>query len=71
MGHKTVLTVLYSNNSLVGGCVTKLSLAESQKGVSAAQQCSVEIQKGAIAIDIDCVQRLHPSGFQWNILEQL
>ena len=42
--------------------------AESQKGINADHWCSVENQKGAIAIDF--VQWQHPSGSQQNIFEQ-
>ena len=45
-----------------------ISSAESQKGVNAFQQRSVEKQKGAIAIDF--VQWWRPSGFQQNIIKQ-
>ena len=41
------------------------SSAENQKGINAAQQCSIENQKGTIATDF--VQWEHPSGSQWNI----
>ena len=43
----------------------KISLAENQKGVNAVQRCSVENQKGAIAIYF--VQRWRPSGSQPQI----
>ena len=45
----------------------ELSSAERQKGGIADQRCSVESQKGAIAIDF--VQQYSPSGSQRNIFE--
>ena len=46
----------------------KISLAENQKVVIAdVQQCSIENQKGAIAIDF--VQQYRPPGSQRNIFE--
>ena len=44
-----------------------ISSAESQKGAIVDQRCSVENQKGAIAIDF--VQQLRPFGSQRNIFE--
>ena len=46
---------------------TNVSSGENQKGVNAVQRCSIESQKGAIAIDF--VQQQHPSGSQRNIIE--
>ena len=45
-----------------------ISSVESQKGVIADQRCSVENQKGAIAIDF--VQQQCPSGSQLTIFEK-
>ena len=45
-----------------------VSLAESEKGVNAVQRCSIENQKGAIAVDFG--QRYHPSASQQDIFEQ-
>ena len=45
----------------------KLSSAEDQQGTVTIQRCSIENQKGTIAIDF--VQRYHPSGYQRNIFE--
>ena len=44
-----------------------MSSAESQKGAIADQRCSIENQKGDIAIDF--VQQWRPSGSQRNIFE--
>ena len=40
---------------------------ESQKGIN-DQRCTVENQKGAIAVQ--SLWWKYPSGFQWNIVEQ-
>ena len=45
--------------------LTIVTLVESQKGVIAAQRCSVENQKGAIAVQSQWQYR--PSGSQRNI----
>ena len=38
-------------NQLRESCTWNISLAENHKGLNAVQRCSVEKQKGAIAID--------------------
>ena len=44
------------------------SSVENQKGVNAVEGCSVDKQKGAIAIDF--VKQERPSGSQMNIHER-
>ena len=59
------------HNSLAGPSERlRMSSAESQKGTNTVQRCSIENQKGAIAMDF--VQRYSAllQGSQWNIFEQ-
>ena len=48
-------------------CAPLYPSAESQKGINAVKQCSIENQKGATTTDF--AQRYHPSGSQQNIFE--
>ena len=49
-------------------CCYIMSSVESQNGVNAVKRCSLQNQKGTIAVQ--SLWQQHPSGSQGNILEQ-